>query len=159
MDNFSYSLVRSFNQFFNTNFSAGTDEQLILKRDDKTEMNKDTAFVEHYDERLDPIGGGRQVSGSRGWFDVNWVQIDCYSPPNAQGQSRDGAHRKFVDKVNQVFTGSWMLPLVDYGTAGTTEMGRIRVRKESAARIPAGPEMEGWNRTTITYRLTAVNTE
>jgi len=159
MDDFSYSLVRSFNQFLNANLSMGTDEQLVFKRSPKTDLDKDTVFVEFYDNRIDGIGGGRQVGGSRGRWSNDWAQIDVYSPPNTQGESREGAHRQLVDRVAQVFKGSMMVPLIQYGTAGTQEVRRIRVRQESGKRSDPGPEMEGWTRTTMSYRLRTVDTD
>jgi hypothetical protein len=160
MNDFTYSAIRSFNQYLNANLSLGTDQQLVLNAyPGQVKLDKDTVSVNFYDFRVREIGGGRQVSGSRGRFGEMWCQIDVFSPPNSQGEPRQGANRKLVDDVAEVFKGKTNINLLSWdGTGGTSVAGGMHIRQTGAT--PMVEEgMEGWSRWRMDYYIRAVDTE
>jgi hypothetical protein len=123
-------------------------------------MDDDCVTVQFYDQRYQEFHG-RQVGGSQGRLADLWVQIDCWSPPNAQGESREGANRQLKDEVETVFKSKVRIPLISYGsggTSGTSEVGGLYVREESAQPMD-DPDMKAWSRWALTYRLKARETE
>lgn len=160
MDNFTYSVVRSFNQYMNANFSPGTDEQLILNPyPSQKELTKDTVSVHFYDEVITEVGGGRYVGSSQGRFGDFYCQIDCWCPPNVAGEPRNGANRQLKDKVEKVLKPQVRINLLAWdGTQGTTVAGGMYVR-QTAARWNPVEEMDGWTRWSLDYRIRAVDTD
>ena len=159
MNDFSYSIVRSFNQYMNgtDNLTIGADEQLILKKSPHTKMDRDTVTVEFYDEIFKDYLG-RQTGSSQGRRADLWCQIDCWSPPNSSGEPRQGANRKLKDKVEQVWKDTARFPVVSYGTAGTQAEVYAYIRQESASTIPV-EEMAGWSRWKLNFKIWAIDTE
>lgn len=160
MNDFSYSVVRSFNQYFNAHFGTGGDSRLSLKTyDPHRQLDSDTVTVQFYDEQIREIGGGRQAGGSRGRFGEFYVQVDCWSPPNSAGESREGTNRQLKDEVEQVWKGKARVPLLAWdGTGGTTVVGGMQVRQQSASFIQ-DPDMEGFSRWRLDYMIRAVDHE
>jgi hypothetical protein len=123
-------------------------------------MNADTVTVSFFDQQFTEVGG-RQVGGSKGRLADLWCQIDCWSPPNAGGESREGANRQLKDEVETVFKAKTRIPLISYGsggTSGTTAVGGLYVREESAQPMD-DPDLKAWSRWALTYRLKARETE
>ena len=160
MDDFTYSVVRSFNQYVNTNFSCGTDEQLLLDESPPyTDLDKDTVACHFYDENIKEVGLGRQTDGTRkGRFGEFWLQADVMSPPDEDGFVRDGANRKLKDKFEDVLKSSVRINLLEWdGTGGSTIAGGMFVRQEGATWVET--EMEGWSRWRLGFYMRAVDHE
>ena len=158
MNDFTYSAIRSFNQYLNTNLSVGTDEQLILTPSRFTDLDKDTVRVEFYDQTYsDSLG--RFVGTSQGRNSKLYIQIDCLSPPNAEGEERSGANRKLKDRVEEVFKDTIRIPILSYGTAGTQVERNGFIRQDGAMPIPDEGNMPGWTRWKLNYRMEVVDTE
>lgn len=154
----TYNVIRSFNQFLNGTLSLGTDQQLILNPyPSQKELDRDTVSVHFFDERVRELHG-RRVGGSDGRIVDSWCQIDVWSPPNSSGEPRNGANRTLKDTVESVFKPKVRIPLINYGTAGTTEVGGMYVRQESASWLPV-EDMKNWCRWSLTYRIRAVDTD
>ena len=161
MDDFSYSVIRSFNQYLNTNYATASGEQLVLNPypGQVNIKGSDTVSVHFYDRRITEIGGGRQVSGSEARFGEFWCKVDCWSPPNSAGEPRNGANRKLVDKVEKVLKPKVRINLLQWdGTGGTTVAGGMYVRQTGAAWLPV-EEMDGYTRWQLDYKIRAVDTD
>lgn len=159
MNDFSYSIVRSFNQYMNgsDNLAIGADEQLILTKSPHTKMDRDTVTVEFYDE-VPKDYLGRRVGSTTGRHVDLWCQIDCWSPPNSSGEPRAGANRKLKDKVEQVWKDTPRFPVISYGTAGTQVEVYAYIRQEGASTVPV-EDMVGWTRWRLNYHMWAIDTE
>jgi hypothetical protein len=160
MNDFTYSVIRSFNQYLNTNLGTAADQQLVLNAyPGHLLLDKDTVAVHFYNERIAEIGGGRWAGGSRGRIGEFWCQIDVWSPPNAQGEPRQGANRKLKDDVEQVFKNKVRIDLLQWdGTGGTQVAGGMLVRELSAQWLPGEGE-DGWSRWALDYYVRAVDHE
>lgn len=159
MNNFTYSVVRSFNAYINANLGTAADEQLILNPyPGKIPLDRDTVCVQFPVETIREFGG-RYGSG-QGAREGNFiVQIDCYSPPNSAAEPRQGANRKLKDKVEQVFKTRCRIDLLEFdGTNGTTLEGGMYVRQTEAQNM-FDPEMPGWSRWRLGYRLRAIDND
>jgi hypothetical protein len=160
VNNFYYSVCRSMNQWLNgtNNISVGTDERVILNAyPGHISLDRDTIAVQYYDQNYDDFVG-RRVGSTSGRSSNVWMQIDCYSPPNNEGEPRQGANRKLADRVMDAFKGTQRIPVLSYGTAGTAIEGYAYVRQNSCMPMPV-EEMEGWSRTKLDFRITAVDTD
>lgn len=165
MNDFTYSVVRSFNQYTNANlgtsFAVGgsTGTVILNPFQGHIELDRDTASFDFYDERIREIGGGREAGGSKGRYGEFWVQCDVWSPPTPNGEPRQGANRKFKDLVEQAFKNKVRIDLLSWdGTGGTTVQGGMFIRQEGASPM-ADESMEGWSRWRLNYYLRAVDHE
>ena len=160
MNDFSYSVIRSFNEYINgsANLSIGTGEQLILNaRPGHMKLDRDTISVQFYDQTYTDYTG-RGVGTTTGRRSDLWCQVDCWTPPNNESEPREGACRKLADKVSQTFKDTVRFPVKSYGTAGTAIERYGYIRQESASPMDV-EEMEGWSRWRLSYRLHAIDTE
>ncbi len=161
MDDFSYSAIRSFNQFLNGSLSLGTGEQLVLNPypGHLNLEGSDTVSVHFYGMSIEEFGGGRWAGGSKGRKANLACQIDVWSPPNSSGEARNGANRKLKDKVEQVFKDRARINLLQWdGTGGTTVAGGMHVRQTDSAWMPV-EEMEGWTRWRLEYKVWGIDHE
>jgi hypothetical protein len=166
MDNFTYSVVRSFNQYINSALGTatltidGTTGTLMLTEyPAKIPLDRDTVGVHFYQETFEEISGGRWAGGSRGRFGLFGCQIDILSPPNTQGEMRAGANRKLKDAVEGVLKDRTRLNLLQWdGTGGTTVAGGMYVRQTEASFEPQN-DLEGWARWRLDYHIRAVDHE
>jgi hypothetical protein len=161
MNDFTYSVVRSFNAYINGTYGTSASEQLLLNPyPGKINLNDkdDTICVQFPIETIREFGG-RYGSG-QGAREGNFiVQIDCYSAPNAAGEPRQGANRKLKDKVEQMFKPINRINLYEWdGTNGTTLEGGMFVRQTEAQNM-FDPEMPGWSRWRLGYRLRAIDND
>lgn len=162
MNDFSYSAIRSFNQYLNSQFTATATEQLVLNPYPghvDLSSSKDTVSVHFYDSTIEEIGGGRWAGGSRGRFVNLYCQIDVWSPPNSSGEARNGANRKLKDKVEDCLKDKTRIDLLSWdGTGGTTLAGGMYVRQQGASWIPTEGE-DNYCRWSLDYRVRAVDHE
>ncbi len=164
MNDFSYSAIRSFNQYMNANLGtdvlsvSGTVGTLILNAyPGQVKLQNDTVTCYFYDETFDEIGGGRMASGTKARIANMWAQVDVWSPPNNSGEPRQGANRKFKDRVEEALKDKVRIDLIRWdGTGGTTVNGGMYVRQRSASWMP-DEEMDGWSRWRLDYELRAVD--
>jgi len=164
LNDFTYSVVRSFNQYANANLgtdvltvggSAGT--VILNAYPGHYTLDRDTVTFQVYDERITEIGGGRWAGDSQGRLKEMWIQADVWSPPNTQGEPRQGANRKFKDKVEEAFKDRVRINLLQWdGTGGTTVAGGMYVRQLSSSPMPTD-DMEGWSRWKLEYLVRAVD--
>ena len=164
MQDFTYSLQRSFNQYANANLGSdiltisGTTGTMILNwYPGHSQLDKDTICCHFYNEVPRGIGGGRWASGTKARRVDAWCQIDVWSPPNNQGEPRGGAHRKYQDRVQEAFKDTVRINLLQWdGTGGTTVNGGMLVQQVSAQQVPE-EEKDGWLHTVLDYRVSAVD--
>ncbi len=160
MNDFSYSVTRSFNEYINgtVNLAIGTGEQLILNaRPGHMKLDRDTIAVQFYDQTFTDFVG-RQVGTSKGRRSDLWCQVDVYAPPNNEGEPRQGACRKLKDRFEETFKDTVRFPVKSYGTAGTAIERYGYIRQESASPMDV-EEMEGWSRYRLDYRIHCIDTE
>ena len=160
MDNFTYSTIRSFNEYINNsdNFTVGTGEQLILNaRPGHMKLDKDTVSVYFYDQRMTDYHG-RTVGTTTGRKVDLWCQIDVWSPPDNQGEAREGACRQLKDRFEQVWKADVRFPVKSYGTVGTAIERYGYIRQESASPMDV-PDMDGWSRWRLHYQMWCIDTD
>ncbi len=160
MDDFSYSTIRSFNEYVNNsdNLSIGTGEQLILNaKPGHMKLDRDTISVMFYDQTYTDFTG-RGVGTTTGRRSDLWCQVDCLTPPNNEGEPREGACRKLKDKFETTWKATVRFPVKSYGTAGTQVERYGYIRQESASPEDA-EEMEGWSRWRLDYHIHAIDTD
>lgn len=165
MNQFTYSVVRSFNQFMASQLgtdtlavSGSTGTLLLNAYPGNYDLVKDTVTCQFYNEVIQEVGGGRYASGSRSRFGEFNAQIDVWSPPNANGEPRQGANRQFKDCVEQALKSRVRINLIDYGTAGTSIVGGMMVRQTDAQSMPVD-DMAGWSRWRLGYRIKALDSD
>lgn len=164
MNDFSYSLQRSFNQYTASQLGtdimtiSGTTGTVILNwYPGHSELDRDTVCCHFYNAVPMGIGGGRYAEGTKARKVDAFCQFDVFSPPNSQGEPRGGAHRKFADRVMEAFKDTVRINLLQWdGTGGTTVNGGMLVQQESVEYIP-DEEKEGWLHTALGYRVSAVD--
>ena len=160
MNDFTYSLIRSFNQYINgsNHLAMGTDEQLILNpKPGHKDLDRDTISVEFYDS-LSEDYFGRSVGTTTGRKVNLWCQVDVLSPPNNSGEPRAGACRKLKDKYEQVWKSTLRFPVLLWdGTGGTAIERYAYIRQLSAAPRPMD-DMEGWSGWRLDYKLWCIDT-
>ncbi len=164
MNDFTYSAIRSFNQYMNANLGtsvlavSGTVGTLILNAyPGQMKLKNDTVTCYDYDMTFDEIGGGRMANGTKARIANISFQVDVWSPPNNNGEPRQGANRKFADRVEEALKDKVRINLIQWdGTGGTTVNGGMYVRQRSAS--PENDDnMDGWTRRRLDYELRAVD--
>lgn len=164
MNNFTYSAIRSWNQYLNANLGtsvlavSGSVGTLVLNAyPGQVKLSNDTVTAYVYDEVISEVGCGRMASGSKARDVTFHSQVDVWSPPNPQGEPRQGANRKFKDIVEESLKDKVRIDLLQWdGTGGTTINGGMYVRQESASWMP-DDNMDGWSRWRLSYVLRAVD--
>lgn len=163
MIDFTYSVIRSFNQYMASNLGtdklvvSGTLGTLLLNSHPaNANLTNDTVTCYFYDEQIRETGG--RMVGTKGRIGDFWCQIDVFSPPNANGEPRQGINRQFKDRVEEALKPKVRVDLIEYGTAGTSVAGGMYVRQESASWQPQD-DMDGWSRWRLQYKLSAVDTD
>lgn len=161
MDDFTYSIIRSFNQYVNnpSNFGTAIGEQLILNADPgHVDLDRDTVSIYFYDEVFRDYRG-RSVGTAQGREVELYFQADVFSPPNNAGEPRQGACRKLKDKFEEIWKGNCRFPVLSWDGTGGTQVERYAyIRQQSAAPMPS-EDMDGWSRWRLDYRITCIDTE
>lgn len=166
MNSFTYSVVRSFNQYMagalgtaNLTASGSTASLVLNAYPPYKDMSGDTVTCYVFDEVIKEVGGGRMASGTKSRIGNFAFQVDVWSPPNANSEPRQGANRQFKDAVEQALKPKVRINLVDYsGTAGTSVAGGMFIRQEDARWMP-DENLPGWSRWRLGYRLKAVDSD